>query len=185
MWHPGQRPLLWGPTAQTQRPLAHFPLSLFSLPLILLWSLSSLACPLLYMACSPAAAPSMPPQLWNTVSPHSITSLACAPGRQLHQIERVSPVGGGECFPALGAAKHSVAYSLCYNHPRENRSLLWGGSEAKLHVFYKANWPFITHSTCFENLAETNIKHFHVLLLEDTIIAILHCINPCIDRSFI
>lgn len=30
MWHPGQRPLLWGPTAQTQRPLSHFSLSLLS-----------------------------------------------------------------------------------------------------------------------------------------------------------
>ncbi|KAI9522996.1 hypothetical protein NQZ68_031856 [Dissostichus eleginoides] len=39
---------------------------------------------------------------------HHITSVCSR--RQLHQIERVSPVGGGQCFPALGAAKHSVAY---------------------------------------------------------------------------
>lgn len=32
------------------------------------------------LACSTAMAPSIPPQFCNTVSPHRITSLACAPG---------------------------------------------------------------------------------------------------------
>ena len=56
------------------------------------------------LACS--TAPSMPPRLRNTVSPHKIISLCSR--RQLDQIEHVSAVGGGGCFPALGAAKHSV-----------------------------------------------------------------------------
>lgn len=41
--------------------------------------------------------------------------------RQLHQIERVSPVGCSECFPPRGATRplssEAQCYSSCYYHP--------------------------------------------------------------------
>lgn len=127
------------PALRADSPDPEAPLSLLSLlSLILLWSLSSLACPLLRMTCWPAPQPQPPPCHRSSevqFSPHRITSPSCVcSGRQLHQIEHVSPVGGGECFPALGAARPASGKtqwcSLCYYHPRENRSPLWGGQIA-------------------------------------------------------
>lgn len=94
----------WGPTAQTQRPL-----SLFSIPpLSSLSSLSSSSDP--YPAwralcfiwpagllCSPLHATTTPKYSFNTQT-HIISMCS---RRQLHQIEHVPPVGGGECFPTL------------------------------------------------------------------------------------
>lgn len=159
MWHPGQRPLLWGPTAQTQRPLSHF--SLFPLshpPLILIQPGMPFALYGLLHSHGPLRA--------TTALKYSFTTqnhiISMCSRRQLRQIEHVSPVGGGECFPALDAARPVSSktqwYSLCYYHPRENRSPLWGGSEAKLHGFCKANWLCITHIKCFANLMQE--QHF-------------------------
>lgn len=66
--------------------------------------------------------------------------ISMCPGRQLHQIEHVSLVGGSGCFPVLGAARpvssEPPCYSLSYYCPRENRSPPRDWSEAKLHGFW-------------------------------------------------
>lgn len=119
MWHPGQCPLLWG--ADSLDPEAPCSLSSF-----LLWSLSSLACPLLYMTCWPAAQPqpsachnSSEAQFHHTNSHHQWDSCI--------KLSVFRPVGGSECFAALGAAGPlSSKNNLCCYTP-------WGGgSNAEL-----------------------------------------------------
>jgi len=77
--------------------------------------------------------------------------------RQLHQIEHVSQVGPCECSPLCAARplKSETVLQLPFCPLKENRTLLWDGSEARLHGFWKANiiiW--------LEVLWETNFKPF-------------------------
>lgn len=127
------------------------------------------------LACSTATAPSMPPRHWNTVSPHKNHISSLCSGRQLHQIEHVSPVGGGERFLALSAARpgssEAHCYSLCYYYPKENRSCLWGGSEAKfqskLTVHNTHYMPWKSHTRTTQNIFQRSRWQL-ILLCPDT-----------------
>lgn len=95
-------------------PISHFPLSsLSSSPdpypawhaLCFIWPAG------LLHSRGPLRATTAPKYSFTTQN-HTISMCS---GRQLHQIERVSSVGGGECFPALGAARPVSSETQCYS----------------------------------------------------------------------
>lgn len=150
MWHPGLCLLLWGPTVQTQRPLSHFSL-LFSL--ILLWSLSCMACPLLSMACWPA------PQPWPPPSRHSSAI-------QFHHTEshhwlvlQETAASNWACFSSWLQWVFSTPWcNQAFKHQSTVLQFVLLSSMKKTevvcevavrHGFYRANWLCKTHVICF------------------------------------
>lgn len=124
------------PALGADSPDPEAPLSLFTLlSLILLWSLSSLACPLLYMACWPAPQPRLPPchhsseiQFHHTKSHHQ----QCAPGDSCIKLSVFLQLAAVRVFqpsllPGLWAAKQ--CYSLLLSFKRKHKSSVrwqWG-----------------------------------------------------------
>lgn len=97
------------PALGADNPDPEAPLSLFSLPSL---SSSSDPHPAWHALCFiwPAGLlHSHGPLHATTALKYSLTTqnhiVSVCSRRQLHQIEHVSPVGGGECFPAVGAAR--------------------------------------------------------------------------------
>lgn len=100
-------PALWADSPDPEAPLSLFLAPLSHLPLIVIQPGMPFA---LYglLACSTNPPPPPPPQAatalkYSFTTQNHIISLCFR--RQLNQIEHVSPVGGGECFPALDTAR--------------------------------------------------------------------------------
>lgn len=141
---PASTPALGADSPDLEAPLSlYFLSSLFSL--ILLWSLSGLACPLLYKACWPALQPyhsSSETQFHHTKSYHQhVLQETAALNWACVYIWRWWVFSSLQCCQG---SKQWTRVTVCVIII-QNRGPLCDGSEAKLNGLRKANWLCITY----------------------------------------
>lgn len=151
MWHPGQCPLLRGPTDPEA------PLSLSLLSLILVWSLSSLACPLLYMACWPAPRP-LPCHHISEIQSHHTKSSACAPGDSWTKLSMFLQLAAVGVFQPSVQRSTVLQFVLLSSKWKQKWSVRWQWGQVA--CFCRANWLNITHIICLKNSQEQKKKMF-------------------------